>query len=935
MTPERLRQIEELYHSARERDPGSRIAFLTTACGSDEDLRREVESLLAQASDGSRLEQPPWESGDRPLKSVAAQLPQGTQLGPYRIDAPIGAVGMGEVYRARDTRLGRDVAIKISSEQFTSRFEREARSIAAPNHPNICTLHDVGANYLVMELVEGPTLADRIKRGAIPLDESLKLAHQIADALEAAHERGIVHRDLKPANIKIKPDGTVKVLDFGLATQKLNRDGEDATVTMTEPGTVLGTAAYMSPEQARGKPVDKRADIWAFGAVLYEMVTGERAFKGEAVTDVLARVVNNEPDWNKAPANVRRLLRRCLEKDPKRRLRDIGDAWELLEVGQGHALPIPSHSKLVWGVAIAVVALAGAWWLWNSRSAPTAGSRNLRQLTYDEGTTGFPALSPDAKLVAYQSDRAGPGRFDIWVQQTSGGSAIRLTKGPATHEHPVFSGDGSKVYFDSSGPPQGIYEISALGGEPRLIAADGMWPRVSPDGRSIAYGGLLSHQLLVVPASGGEPHAVAPDFTARIAIRPVWSPDSRMLITNGFKTGQPETTEGYLVPVSGGTPRQLDWAHWAAEHKVNGATGAWLPGEVFISYLAKDGNTQIYRTHRSSVATGIEILGEPEPLTFGGSLNEYPFLAAGKIAFQSGTRQGAIWSLAADTNQGRVTGALEKLTTEKANYGFVALTPDGKTMAFSSDRMGGRNDLFLRDMVSGQDRTLDADDPNKFKQWPLIDASGKEVVYSMPDPTGRNDVYVVPAQGGAKRKICNACGPTESLSPDGKQFLAVRWGNVGVNVVDVASGKSTLVLEHSQYRVGGPRFSPDGKWIVFLIQSRARGGDVMVAPFRGATRVPGQDWITVTPEPVPVGPPFWSPDGGLVYYPINVGGFSLMARRLDRNHHPVGAPFRVFEFPGRLHGQGTASDAMIAVPGRFINAMSDLSFNVWMMDLPK
>ena len=257
----------------------------------------------------------------------------GTRLGPYELVASIGKGGMGEVWKARDPRLGRDVAIKISAAQFTDRFEREARAIAALNHPNICTLFDVGPNYLVMELVEGPTLAERILQGPIPLEEALGIAKQIADALEAAHEKGIIHRDLKPANIKIRPDGSVKVLDFGLAkaANEAVEYGPDSPTMLSIAGMILGTAGYMAPEQARGLAVDKRADIWAFGVVLYEMLTGKRLFEGATITDSLAAVLTREPDLTLTPEKTRRLLRRCLEKDPKKRLRDIGDAMALLE----------------------------------------------------------------------------------------------------------------------------------------------------------------------------------------------------------------------------------------------------------------------------------------------------------------------------------------------------------------------------------------------------------------------------------------------------------------------------------------------------------------------------------------------------------------------------------------------------------------------------
>jgi serine/threonine-protein kinase len=284
-------------------------------------------------------------------------LVAGTRLGPYEILTLIGAGGMGEVYRARDTRLNRDVAIKVSNAEFSERFTREARSIAALNHPNICQLYDVGDNYLVMEFIEGQS-----PKGPYTLEEALRIARQIAEALEAAHEKGIVHRDLKPANIMITPAGVVKVLDFGLAKAAAASDvapasaGDSPTLTMraTQMGMILGTAAYMSPEQARGKTVDKRADIWAFGAVLYEMLTGQPPFTGDDITEILASVVKTEPDYSRVPAQVRPLLQRCLEKDPKKRLRDIGDLDLLLNVapvarpvggGLARACPPPEADK--------------------------------------------------------------------------------------------------------------------------------------------------------------------------------------------------------------------------------------------------------------------------------------------------------------------------------------------------------------------------------------------------------------------------------------------------------------------------------------------------------------------------------------------------------------------------------------------------------------
>jgi serine/threonine protein kinase len=342
VTPERWSRIREVFGAALETPKSQRLQFLESACGDDPDLRAEVERLLA----GS--EEPSWQSPAAELFPVAAEFAPGDSVAHYRIEARLGEGGMGVVYRAGDTRLRRSVALKFVKAQFSTVGLREARAVAALNHPNICTLHDVGPNYLVMELIEGPTLAERTAKGAIPLQEALDIARQIAAALEAADEKGIVHRDLKPANIKLTAAGTVKVLDFGLAKAQAPAQGsaEDSptlTVSATQPAMILGTAAYMSPEQASGKTADRRADIWSFGAVLYEMLSGGRAFAGESVSDTLATVLKLEPDWKalpaETPASIRRLIQRCLRKDRKQRVQAIGDARIAIEEALSGALP--------------------------------------------------------------------------------------------------------------------------------------------------------------------------------------------------------------------------------------------------------------------------------------------------------------------------------------------------------------------------------------------------------------------------------------------------------------------------------------------------------------------------------------------------------------------------------------------------------------------
>jgi serine/threonine-protein kinase len=383
-------------------------------------------------------------------------LSAGTRLGPYEILAPLGAGGMGQVYRARDPRMGREVAIKLSAEKFSDRFEREVRAVAALNHANICQVYDVGPNYLVMELIEGPTLADRIKQGALPLEEALAIARQIGDALEAAHDKGIIHRDLKPANIKIKPDGIVKVLDFGLAKVAQASGCEDPEVspTLTIQGTVagqiLGTAAYMAPEQARGKTVDNRADIWAVGVVLYEMLLGRRLFEGETISDTLIAVLKEEPEWSGVPAKAQRLLKSCLEKDPQRRLRHIADAWRLLD-DMPSAAP---ESSRPWQVAAGALALICALLLWSPwrgavRPIEPASLRLDLDLGSDVwfGSTTGPAviISPDGtRLVFVSQDREGMSRLFVRRLDQSKPAPLSGTEGATL---PFFSADGQWVGF--------------------------------------------------------------------------------------------------------------------------------------------------------------------------------------------------------------------------------------------------------------------------------------------------------------------------------------------------------------------------------------------------------------------------------------------------------------------------------------------------------
>ncbi len=591
MTPERLREIEELFHEARERTPAERDAFLARACAHDPTLRREVESLLAQ---------PPAGVIDAPVGALVAglvgppapRLAPGSSVGPYRIERLLASGGMGEVYRARDTTLGRDVAIKILPRHFTAdperlaRFEREARMLAALNHPNIGAIYGLeaaagGVRALVLELVEGETVADRIQRGPVTVTDALTIARQIADALDAAHEKGIIHRDLKPANIKVTPGGVVKLLDFGLAKAATGElQSPTVTVGSTQEGTILGTAAYMSPEQARGQAVDKRTDIWAFGCVLYEMLTGRLAFPGETVSDTIVAILEREPDWTALPATtppmVARLLRRGLEKDPKRRLRDIADARaELDDALEGAKAPamvvgrptaVSTHSQWSRWAAIILIALASALAGWGVRRLNPAPDNPLSNATFTrltnfEGDEAEATLSPDGKFATFLSDRDGP--LDVWLTQVGSGRFVNLTReshmpGLRPVRNIGFSGDGSEIWF--GGAPVGRMRIMPMmGGPPRPFLVDrAVEVAWSSDGARMVYHtdapgdpmfvadrtGVGAKQIFVDPIVGGHNHHQA------------WSPDGRWIY---FARGLQDTWQMDLwrIAASGGQPERL------------------------------------------------------------------------------------------------------------------------------------------------------------------------------------------------------------------------------------------------------------------------------------------------------------------------------------------------------------------------------------------
>jgi len=797
MSDNRWQRVEDIFHRAVDLAPAARAAFLNQACGADQSLRREVESLLANESeDGTTFAHPAEDSAPQTIAH-------------YRITGKLGQGGMGAVYRATDTKLGREVAIKVLPRFFAddpdrlARFSREAKVLASLNHPNIAQIYGIeesnGVRALVMELVPGKTLAACVKPGPLAIETALNYAKQIADALEAAHEKGITHRDLKPANVVVTPEGIVKVLDFGLAKAPEESTGANdgtnsPTLTMspTRAGMILGTAAYMAPEQARGQAVDRRADIWAFGCVLYELITGKRAFPGESVPDILGAVLKTEPDLSVIPGRVRGLVARCLTKDRNRRLQAIGEARiaieEALSGAPREAVPVAvlkRRALVPWIAAAAVAALAAGVFAFAyfTRKAPDAAAARF-SFAPPFQTTGLDvAVSPDGKRIAFANFAGGSG---LWLRSIDSLTAEKL---PGT--------DGAYGEFWS---PDG----RSLG----FFTSDGRLKRVEASNRQSPVQTLTS----VASGLGGG----------------AWGPEGILYSPETVGVGV------YRIPADGGTPVPVTKLN-AAHHEISHRFPQFLPdGRHFLYWVwsTSDENTGIYtgsldpkeklpegplvRTWREARYT------EPGYLLFflqGSRLVAQPFVTA----------------------RLRLTGEplslpelVETSWTHTGRARF-SVSPGG-VLAYQEAVPPPAARIVWRDRAGKELRAIEAPQGSAANLWSLA-PDEKRIAVTGEDENALEDLWVVDLERGTSLRLTAIHGSNQEplWSPDGRR-IAFRSNRNGV--YDLYSKQANGVSEDellvkSLHMKWPTSWSPDGRFLVYEEIDPKTGNDIWVLPLEG------------------------------------------------------------------------------------------------------
>ena len=892
MSADRQRQIMELCHGALERSASDRAAFLREACAGDEGLRHEVESLLRYEDPGDRfLERPAVEEVARLVSHPESHEDlAGRRLGVYQIEARIGAGGMGEVYRAKDSVLGRDVAIKVLPNAFrmdaerVARFEREARVLASLSHPHIASIYGfeqtADLQGIVLELVEGPTLADRLRTGAIPVQEALAIARQIANALDAAHEKGIIHRDLKPGNIKIARGRIVKVLDFGLAKIDADRSADlsqspTVPVEGTRAGVILGTAAYMSPEQARGKPTDKRTDIWSFGCVLYEMLTGRTPFPGQTVSDSIAAILRGEPDWAALPratsAPVKRILQRCLERDPQERLRDMGDvcheldqalvdlrpSWTSAAIPDSAAGRVSSRRWVARAAGLAFVTLVGLGGVFflRQRSTPSIVEPPL-QLTDFNDSAIHPAVSPDGRMMTFIRGGAFANSAplgQIYVKILPQGEPVQLTRDASFKEQPVFSPDGARIIYTSLTPgfKWDSWQVPVLGGTPQpfLPNASGLaWI----DDQRLLYSEVMTggiHMGVVTSTEGRtESRAIYwPRQDGGMAHRSARSPDRKSLLVVEMNSG--EWLPCRIVPFDGSSA-----GHAIGPPDGQCTTAAWSPDGRWM-YLSSNsgGGFHIWRQKYPD--------GVPEQITSGPTEQEGTAVTPdGKYLITSmGLQQASIW-LQEQTS-------VRQLTSE----GFAA----SPTMLPSGDRMFYLIRTGSHGYASGELWSLNLKTAEKERVLPgrvmtnySVSADGKRVVFISAGSETGDGVWIADLdRRSSPRQLTHEGELRAHFGAPGEIVYLKRLNETRrlYRMKEDGSGSEEIATEPIVHLI---TVSPDGRFAAVIVPPRGGEFTSKLISLRGEESMAvcvGNCLALFGPNRILAPPIGWSQDGKSVF----------------------------------------------------------------------
>jgi serine/threonine protein kinase/Tol biopolymer transport system component len=937
---------------------------------------------------------------------LSMALTPGARLGPYETIGLIGAGGMGEVYRARDTRLNRIVALKIlpaplaSDDDRRARFEREAQAIAALNHPHICTLHDIGeadgTTYLVMEHLAGETLEARLRSGPVPVAEALGIGAQIADGLAAAHKAGIVHRDLKPANVMLVGSGTrghgrrgssitVKLLDFGLA--KLRAHGEEPAMTLethtaqalTARGTVIGTLPYMAPEQVQGLEADARTDIWALGAILYEMVAGVRAFDASNVMSLAGAILERDPvplssrDKSIPPA-LDRLVRRCLAKAREDRWADAHDiAEELHGIAQDLSEPFVAISNRrrfrPWWAAVVIPIAAGAaaLYLWRTPGPVTlpAVDRALARATFEPGLQSGPSWSPDGQLLAYASDPAG--NLDIWIQQVRGGRPVQVTTHPAHDRQPDWSPDGQWIAFRSERDGGGVYVVPALGGHERRVSSIGFRPQWSSDATRLLVADIdsaFASRAFVLDVSGGQPREVRPEREKKFRWHPTWYPPEQLV---SFWQQAPDTLSVAIVATSedGSIEKSVQFdaeqQRRVSEAGLLVAKFRWSPSGDAI-YLEGSSNVPTASTRwlmnvwriRVDPAT-FKALGAPERLTSGTTIDRDVSLSKDgrRLAFIARTDANRLWALPVDPSTGTVSGDGRAITDGTPSNAPFDLSADGNAVVYCA-RPAGKDAQQLWHITPSTGRREQLAEARECF-CPRISRDGAWIAfrrerYSLEEERRRtlaagrpltraeqSRVALMSSSGGEDRTVVDDLLQVYGWSADGadvigtcKKSPSANWTATICSAPVNASHPARVLLADPAWHLYQPGYSPDMRWIVFqAVDLDGRSSRIGVGGTSGGAWKPltGEGWADK---------PRWAPDAKTIYFVASFEPpyFDVGALRFDAGTGTaVGQPVRITHFTrsGRMLALDADTELGVSEHTLVVN-MQESTGNIWVLD---